>query len=94
MAVNERTDPNSATSSDLQALQPVLLRVGDFWRDMIQNLHPDSQHPGGLLGTEPALKYTTAYWPGASGRTQTANDLHGLAAEAVPGQTTAHISFR
>lgn len=65
MAVNVRTDPNSATTSNLQALQAVLLRVGDFWRDMIQNLHPDSQHPRGSSGGRTFLKYTTAYWPGA-----------------------------
>lgn len=64
MAVNVRTDPNSATTSNLQALQAVLLRVGDFWRDMIQNLHPDSQHPRGSSGGRTFLKYTTAYWPG------------------------------
>lgn len=55
MAVNARTDPNSATASNLQALQAFLLRVDDFWRDMIQNLPiPTRSIHAALLGAEPS----------------------------------------
>lgn len=95
MAVNVRTDPNSATTSNLQALQAVLLRVGDFWRDMIQNLHPDSQHPRGSSGGRTFLKYTTAYWPGgiwSDSDRERSTWLSRLPVGCVSGQTTAQIS--